>query len=79
MVKLLALMSEYDTDLALTAAELALEEGMVTPEAVLNIINRLKEPLSPKLSIDDIPLTLPPSVNCQQYDSLLTKGSYAKG
>ena len=79
MVKLLALMSEYDTDLALTAAELALEEGMVTPEAVLNIINRLKEPLPPKLSIDDIPLTLPPSVNCQQYDSLLTKGSYAKG
>ena len=79
MVKLLALMSEYDTDLALTAAELALEEGMVTPEAVLNIINRLKEPLPPKLSIDDIPLTLPPSANCQQYDSLLTKGSYAKG
>lgn len=71
MVRLLALMADYDMDLALTAAELALEEGILTPEAVLNIINRLKEPLLPKLSISTIALRCPPQVNCQQYNRLL--------
>lgn len=74
MVRLLSLMSDYDMDLALTAAELALEEGILTPEAVLNIINRLKEPLLPKFSISTISLHCPPQVNCQQYNHLL-KGS----
>ncbi|TFV07003.1 IS21 family transposase [Bacillus stratosphericus] len=72
MVKLLNLMAEYDADLALTAAELALDEGMPTPEAVLNIINRLKEPPPPRFHIRDIPLTVPPSVDCSRYDRLLS-------
>lgn len=71
MVKLLNLMAEYDIDLALTAADLALDEGMPTPEAVLNIINRLKEPTPPRLQVKDIPLNIPPVVDCKRYDHLL--------
>lgn len=79
MVRLLRLMAEYDTDVALTAAELALEEGIITPDAVLNIINRLIEPIPPQLYVQDIPLNLPPVVNCHQYDTLLKGGFHAKG
>lgn len=73
MVKLLNLMAEYDADLALTAAELALGEGMPPPpEEVLNIINRLKEPPPPRFHIRDIPLAVPPAVDCSRYDRLLS-------
>lgn len=77
MVRVLSLLAEYAPDVALTAAELALEEGRPTPEAVLNIIHRLSEPLIPKLYVDDIPLTHPPCVNCHHYDALLTGEYYA--
>lgn len=71
MVKLLNLMAEYDADPALTAAELALEEGMPTPEVVLNIINRLKEPPPPRFSVREIALTIAPTADCSRYDRLL--------
>lgn len=73
LVKLFSMMADYELELALTAAELALEQGIVTPEVVLNIINRLREPLPPKLQVADIPLSLPLHVNCKQYDQVLSE------
>ena len=52
--------------------EKQLDGGMPAPEAVLNIINRLKEPPPPRFHIRNIPLTVPPSVDCSRYDRLLT-------
>ena len=64
--------------LGITAAALALEEGMPTVEAVLNIIHRLTEPVIPRFSMKDIPLNIPPEGNCARYNSLLKELCHAK-
>ena len=60
MVKLLSLIADYREDLGVTASAIALEEGVPTVEAVLNIIHRLTEPAIPSFKIKEIPLTIPP-------------------
>lgn len=75
MVRLLTIMAEYSEDVAVTAAEIALEENLITPEALQNIINRLIEPLSPPLTII-APITQQPlHISCTQYNDLL-KGAH---
>lgn len=71
MVELLSLIAEHGEDAGLTAASLALEEGVPTVEAVHNIINRLKEPIIPKIKGKEIPLNMPPQADCLRYNSLL--------
>lgn len=71
MVELLNMIAEYGEDVGVTAASIALEEGVPTVEAIQNIINRLLEPIVPELSNKDIPLNTPPQGNCQRYNSLL--------
>lgn len=77
MVELLNLIAEYGEDIGVTAASIALEEGVPTVEAVLNIINRLLEPDIPTLKAKEIPLNTPPQSNCQRYNSLLKETPYA--
>lgn len=77
MVELLNLIAEYGEDVGITAASIALEEGVPTVEAVLNIINRLLEPNMPMLKAKEIPLNTPPQSNCQRYNSLLKGNSHA--
>ena len=74
MVKLLTLVAEYGEELGIMAAEIALEEGMPTVEAVLNIIHRLQEPIIPEIVTYDVPLRLPPLAHLSRYDSLLKQG-----
>ncbi|MBE0791991.1 IS21 family transposase, partial [Escherichia coli] len=71
MVQLLSLIADYGEDLGVTAAAIALDEGVPTVEAVLNIIHRLTEPVIPTFKINDIPLNIPPQANCQRYNTLL--------
>ncbi|QBQ01355.1 IS21-like element ISYen2A family transposase (plasmid) [Yersinia enterocolitica subsp. palearctica] len=71
MVQLLSLLADYGEDLGVTAAAIALDEGVPTVEAVLNIIHRLTEPVIPTFKINDIPLNIPPQANCQRYNTLL--------
>ena len=78
VVQLLTLIAEYGEDVGITAAALALEEGMPTVEAVLNIIHRLTEPVIPRFSMKDIPLNIPPEGNCARYNSLLKELCHAK-
>ena len=78
MVELLMLIAEYGEDMGTVAAEIALEEGMPTVEAVLNIIHRLSEPSVPAFEVHDIPLAVPPVGNCQRYNSLLKEVGNAK-
>lgn len=78
MVQLLSLIAEYGEDLGVTAAEVALEEGIPTVEAVLNIIHRLKEPPIPTFNLQTIALTIVPQANCERYNHLLSEVSYAK-
>lgn len=78
MVQLLSLIAEYGEELGVSAAEIALEEGVPTVEAVLNIIHRLKEPIIPCFTIQDIPLNTPPQANCERYNCLLKEVAYAK-
>lgn len=78
MVQLLSLIAEYGEDLGVTAVEIALEEGIPTVEAVLNIIHRLKEPPIPTFSLQTIALTIVPQANCERYNHLLSEVSYAK-
>jgi len=75
MVKLLTLIAEYGDELGVMAAQIALEEGVPTVEAVLNIIHRLTEPVIPKIAAYDIPLRLPPMAHLARYDRLLKAGS----
>jgi hypothetical protein len=74
MVKLLTLIAEYGEELGVMAAEIALEEGMPTVAAVLNIIHRLTEPVIPKIETYDVPLRLPPLAHLSRYDTLLKQG-----
>ena len=74
MVKLLTLIAQYGEELGITAAEIALEEGMPTVEAVLNIIHRLQEPVIPDIVTYDVALRLPPMAHLARYDSLLKQG-----
>ena len=78
MVEVLALIAEYGEDLGVVAAELALDEGLPTVEAVLNIIHRLTEPEIPAFKVRDIPLSAPPVGNCMRYNSLLKEVNHAK-
>jgi hypothetical protein len=75
MVKLLTLIAEYGEELGVAAAQIALEEGVPTVEAVLNIIHRLTEPVIPEIAAYDIPLRLPPMAHLARYDRLLKVGS----
>jgi hypothetical protein len=68
---LLTLIADYGEDVGVTAAAIALEEGIPTVEAVLNIIHRLTEPDIPSAMDRDIPLRTPPKANCFQYNRLL--------
>ncbi len=77
MVRLLALIADYGEDVGLTAAALALEEGVPTVEAVLNIINRLLAPAIPELKGREIPLNTPPISDCTLYNSLLKGTAHA--
>ena len=78
MVQLLTLIADYGEDIGVTTAEIALEEGMPTVEAVLNIIHRLTEPAIPAFEIKDSPLSLPPQADCLRYNSLLKETANAK-
>ena len=78
MVQLLSLIADYGEDLGVTATAIALEEGVPTVEAVLNIIHRLNEPVIPSFKINDIPLNIPPQVNCHRYNTLLKGVENAK-
>lgn len=78
VVELLTLVAEYGEDIGVTAAALALEEGMPTVEAVLNIIHRLTEPVIPSFAMKDIPLGIAPEANCARYNSLLKEVCHAK-
>lgn len=71
MVKLLSLIADFGEEIGVTAAELALEQGLPTVEAVLNIILRLTEPTVPKIESRHIALTRPPQANLSQFDQLL--------
>lgn len=71
MVRLLSLIADYGEDLGVTAAELALEEGIPTVEAVLNIIHRLQEPVIPEIPAFDVPLKTPPLAQLHHFDRLL--------
>lgn len=71
MVKLLSLIADFGEEVGVTAAELALEQGLPTVEAVLNIILRLTEPSLPKVECRQVTLTCPPRANLSQFDSLL--------
>ena len=75
MVKLLSLIAEYGEELGVMAADIALEEGMPTVEAVLNIIHRLQEPNIPEIPAYDVPLNMPPLANLARYDSLLSRSA----
>ena len=78
MVQLLSLIADYGEDLGVTATAIALEEGVPTVEAVLNIIHRLNEPVIPSFKINDIPLNIPPQVNGHRYNTLLKGVENAK-
>lgn len=78
MVQLLSLIAEYGEELGVTAAEIALEEGIPTVEAVLNIIHRLKEPPIPTFNLQTVALTIVPQANYERYNHLLSEVSYAK-
>lgn len=71
MVKLLSLIADFGEDIGVTAAELALEQGLPTVEAVLNIILRLTEPTVPKIESRHVALSCPPKANLSQFDQLL--------
>lgn len=71
MVKLLSLIADFGEEIGVTAAELALEQGLPTVEAVLNIILRLTEPDIPKIKTAHVALTLPPKANLAQFDQLI--------
>ena len=71
MVQLLTLIADYGEDVGVTAAAIALEEGVPTVEAVLNIIHRLTEPAAPATMDRDIPLRILLKPNCSQYNRLL--------
>ena len=73
MVRLLSLIADYGEELGVTAAELALEEGIPTVEAVLNIIHRLQEPPIPDIPAFDVPLKIPPLAQLHRFDSLLSQ------
>jgi hypothetical protein len=75
MVKLLSLIAEYGEELGVMAADIALEEGMPTVEAVLNIIHRLQEPNIPEIPAYDVPLNMQPLANLARYDSLLSRST----
>lgn len=77
MVELLMLIHEHGEDVGITAASIALEQGIPTVEAVQNIISRLLEPAIPVLKAKEIPLSNPPQSNCQHYNSLLKGVSHA--
>lgn len=72
MVKLLSLIAEYGEELGVTAAAIALQEGVPTVEAVLNIIHRLKEPVIPIITTYDVPLKNPPQAQLARYNTLLS-------
>ncbi len=71
MVKLLSLIADFGEEVGVTAAELALEQGLPTVEAVLNIILRLTEPTVPKIESRHVALRCPPKANLSQFDQLL--------
>ncbi|WP_418055101.1 IS21 family transposase [Providencia stuartii] len=73
MVKLLSLIADFGEDIGITAAEIALEQGIPTVEAVLNIILRLTEPAIPELESQHIPLTCPPIATLTHFDQLLAR------
>nr|WP_278979132.1 hypothetical protein [Providencia alcalifaciens] len=73
MVKLLSLIADFGEDIGITAAEIALEQGVPTVDAVLNIILRLSEPTIPKLESQHIPLTHPPVATLNHFDQPLAK------
>ncbi|TBL62866.1 IS21 family transposase, partial [Hafnia paralvei] len=73
MVKLLSLIADFGEDIGITAAEIALEQGVPTVEAVLNIILRLTEPTIPALESRHIPLICPPVANLNHFDQLLVR------
>ena len=75
MVKLLSLIADYGEELGVSAAAIALAEGMPTVEAVLNIIHRLKEPVIPNIISYDVPLRMPPQAQLARYDTLLSLGA----
>ncbi len=77
MVQLLTLIADYGEDVGVTAAAIALEEGVPTVEAVLNIIHRLTEPDVPSAMDRDIPLHMPPKADCAQYNRLLKGAQHA--
>jgi transposase len=63
----------YGAEAVGTACELALEAGMSSKEAVLNILNRVTEDLPPPLMDFSAYLSLrnPPKADCKNYESLL--------
>lgn len=68
MVKLLSLITDFGEDIGITAAEIALEQGVPTVEAVLNIILQLTEPTIPELESQHIPLTSPSGAMLNHFD-----------
>lgn len=71
-VELLLLVQTYDMDTVTMACELALEEKTIHLPAIINLINRLVEPV-----LESLPSTLAypqlqvlPEANCQRYEQL---------
>ncbi len=73
IVKLLSLIADFGESIGITATEIALEQGISTVEAVLNIILRLTEPAIPELESQHIPLTCPPVATLTHFDQLLAR------
>lgn len=75
MIKLLSLIAKYGEELCVSAAAIALQEGVPAVEAVLNIIHRLKEPVIPIITSYDVPLKDPPQAQLARYNALLSLGA----
>ncbi len=73
MVRLLSLIADFGENIGITAAEIALEQGVPTVEAVLNIILRLTEPTIPTLESKQLPLNCPLVATLNHFDQLLVR------
>jgi len=73
MAQVLSAVSLHGLSDVLVAVELALQSGRVSAEHVLNVLGRLKEPITGLPAIQtDLTLNEPPQANVSRYDSLRT-------
>jgi transposase len=78
-VKILQAIVRDGLEAVTVACELALNDGMIRSDYVLNLLSRLRP--TPSLQVVETPATLKlhqePIANCQRYNSLLSEASYA--